>query len=164
MESVNHASERPFAVTASAYIDETTGATVSGTVKGSRGAKVTLRGAESCETTDSYEFTGVAQGVYDLVIEEGGYLTYTVKNISVETDDIVLPDIEVVRGDVNGDEMINARDIGVFRRDFGKAIENCANPYTDINGDGNVNARDINLLRRNFGKSAAKDCTVEYTA
>ena len=33
-----------------------------------------------------------------------------------------------------------------------------------INGDGNVNARDINLLRKSFGKSAAKDCTVEYTA
>ena len=106
----------------------------------------------------------MAQGVYNLVIDEGGCLTYTVKNISVETDDIVLPDIEVVRGDVNSDEMINARDIGVFRRDFGKAVENCTNPYTDINGDGNVNARDINLLRKSFGKSAAKDCTVEYTA
>ena len=113
-------------------VREVAGATVRGVVKGSRGAKVTLRGAESCETAGSYEFTGVAQGVYDLVIQEGGCLTYTVKNIPVEESDIVLAEIELVRGDMNGDDMINARDIGVFRRDF--------------------------------GKSAAKDCTVEYTA
>ena len=99
---------------------------------------------------------------FDVVVQKGGCLTYTVKNVTAEEGDVVLPEIELVVGDVNGDEMINARDIGAFRKDFGKTSENSVNPYTDINGDGNVNARDINILRRNFGKSAAKDCTVEW--
>ena len=75
-----------------------------------------------------------------------------------------MPEILPVKGDINGDEMINARDVGVFRRDFGKSAEACINPCTDINGDGSVNARDINVLRKNFGKSAARDCTVEFSA
>ena len=106
---------------------------------------------------------------YNIIVADNGITAidtiYEKRNeLSLVLLDIVLPDIEVVRGDVNSDEMINARDIGTFRRDFGKAVENCTNPYTDINGDGNVNARDINLLRKSFGKSAEKDCAVEYTA
>ena len=135
--------------------------TVSGRVIGG-GAAVSISGMELATKEDG-SFVAVApEGAFDVVVQKGGCLTYTVKNVTADEGDVVLPEITLAVGDVNGDEMINARDIGVFRKDFGKAVENCANPYTDINGDGNVNARDINVLRRNFGKSAAKDCTVEY--
>ena len=68
----------------------------------------------------------------------------------------------MVAGDVNGDDLINARDIAVFRRDFGKRLENVVNPLTDIDGNGMVNAMDITALRRGFGKSAEKDCTITF--
>ena len=136
--------------------------TVSGRVIATGAANVSVGEAETSTSEDGSFAITAPEEVFDVVVQKGGCLTYTVKNVTADEGDVMLPEITLAVGDVNGDEMINARDIGVFRRDFGKAVENCANPYTDINGDGNVNARDINVLRRNFGKSAAKDCTVEY--
>ena len=86
----------------------------------------------------------------------------TVQDIPVGESDVILPDIELVRGDVNGDDMVNARDINGFRREFGKSGTEIGNLSADINGDGRVNARDINVLRQSYGKSAQKDCTVKF--
>ena len=96
-------------------------------------------------------------------MKQEGCLTYTVENIAVDGVNVVtLPELQLVAGDVNGDDLINARDIAVFRRDFGKRLENAVNPLTDIDGNGMVNAMDITALRRGFGKSAEKDCTITF--
>ena len=143
---------------------ETKKSSVSGKIRNSRSGKITLRGTASYETEmgESYQFSDVAQGSYDLVVKATGCLTYTVQDIPVGESDVILPDIELVRGDVNGDDMVNARDINGFRREFGKSGTEIGNLSADINGDGRVNARDINVLRQSYGKSAQKDCTVKF--
>jgi len=140
------------------------GTAVSGTVKSSRGAKVILLGEICCETDTSgnYRFSDVAQGIYDLVIEAAGCLTYTVKGITVGEADVLLPEIELVAGDVNDDDMINIMDIGAFRENFGMAEGEITNIHTDVNDDGMVNIIDMGIFRRNFGKTATKDCTVTF--
>lgn len=135
-----------------------------GSVKSRRdGAKVTLQNiGETVAENGSYAFENVEKGSYTLTVKQDGCLTYTVQNITVDgVNDITLPEIQLVAGDVNGDDLINARDIAVFRRDFGKRLENVINPLTDIDGNGMVNAMDITALRRGFGKSAVKDCTID---
>ena len=103
-------------------------------------------------------------GTYTLTVKKDGCLTYTVKNITVDSADIDLGSIELLQGDTNGDDMINIMDMAAFRQNFGKTGAAVTNPYTDTNGDGMVNIMDMGTFRKNFGKTAAKDCTVEYSA
>jgi len=137
-----------------------------GSVKSSRdGAVVTLRGAAAYETAVSngtFDFDAVEQGSYDLAVKQAGCLTYTVKGITVGEADVLLPEIELIAGDVNGDDMINIMDIGTFRENFGMAEEEITNAHTDVNGDDMVNIIDMGIFRRNFGMTAGKDCTAEY--
>ena len=88
----------------------------------------------------------------------------TVKGVTAEDGSITLPEIAPVKGDTNGDDMINIMDMGAFRANFGKVGGSIANEFTDVNGDGMVNIMDMGTFRANFGKTAAKDCTVEYGA
>jgi len=85
-----------------------------------------------------------------------------VKGITVGEGDVLLPEIELIAGDVNGDDRINIMDIGAFRENFGMAEEEITNVHTDVNNDGMVNIIDMGIFRRNFGKTAAKDCTVTF--
>ena len=109
-------------------------------------------------------FGSVSKGTYDLKVKKGGCLTHTVKNITVEDEDIDLGEIRLVAGDVNEDGKINIQDMGTFRAEFGKTGDAIGNDYTDVNEDGKVNIQDMGTFRANFGKTAEKDCTVEYGA
>jgi len=137
-----------------------------GSVKSSRdGAVVALSGTAAYETAvldGTFDFDTVEQGNYDLTVKQAGCLTYTVKGITVGEGDVLLPEIELVAGDVNGDDMINIMDIGAFRENFGMAEEEITNVLTDVNNDGMVNIIDMGIFRRNFGKTAEKDCTVIF--
>ena len=104
----------------------------------------------------------IAPGTYDLQVKKSGFLTYTVKGITVGTEEIDLGSIVLLAGDTNNDGMINIVDMGIFRQNFGKTGENIANAYTDTNGDKMVNILDMSVFRTNFGKTAAKDCTINY--
>ena len=56
-------------------------------------------------------------------------------------------------GDVNGDGIVNMKDIALVARAFGSTpSSNNWNPNADINGDGMVNMRDIALVARNLGQ------------
>lgn len=56
-------------------------------------------------------------------------------------------------GDINGDDVIDMKDIGIAARDFGSYPGHPRwNPDADINGDGKVDMRDIALIARGFGK------------
>jgi hypothetical protein len=143
--------------------------TVSGTVSG--GAKdatvsIVVNGEKQevpVNEDGSFALSAV-EGPFDVVIKTPGALSYTVKNVSAEGGDITLPEIEVVKGDTNGDDMINIMDMGAFRQNFGKVGANIANAFTDVNDDNMVNIMDMGTFRKNFGKTAAKDCTVVYGA
>ena len=65
-----------------------------------------------------------------------------------------VPNFQVrIPGDVNGDTVVNMRDIALVARAFGsnKTSSNW-NLYADINGDGVVNMRDVALAARHFGQ------------
>jgi Dockerin type I domain len=55
-------------------------------------------------------------------------------------------------GDVNGDQVVNGFDLGLFRNSFGTAI---GDPnflgYLDFNGDGIINGFDLGQFRTRFG-------------
>jgi len=124
---------------------------------------VTSSGKTEGSVNDDGSFSlPAAEDTFDVVVKEEGCLTYTVKGVSAENGDITLPEIELVRGDTNSDDMINIMDMGAFRANFGKVGGNIANKLTDVNGDNMVNIMDMGTFRANFGKTAARDCTVEY--
>ncbi|MBQ2738732.1 MAG: hypothetical protein IJF36_00740, partial [Oscillibacter sp.] len=104
----------------------------------------------------------VEQGTYDLTVKKAGCLTYTVKDITVDNEDIDLGEIELLAGDVTGDEKINMQDLRVFLQNFNKTGENIGNDLTDVSGDNKVNMQDLRVFLKNFNKTAAKDCTVSY--
>ena len=136
--------------------------TVSGTVIGGKDLTVTVAG-ESAEVNADGSFSGsIPEGAFDVVVKQAGCLTYTVKNVRAENGNITLPEITLVQGDVNGDDMINIMDMGVFRQNFGKVGANILNALADVNGDSMVNIMDMGIFRSNFGKTAAKDCTVTF--
>jgi len=136
--------------------------TVSGKVRDGEGAGVSIGKAETRVNVDGTFSLPTVEGVWDMVVKKEGCLTYTVKGITVGEGDILLPEIELVAGDVNGDDMINIMDIGAFRENFGMADGEITNIYTDVNNDDMVNIIDMGIFRRNFGKTAAKDCTVTF--
>ena len=105
----------------------------------------------------------VAEGTYDLTLTAHGCLTYTLKGITVAGEDLVLGPFDLVPCDVNGDDMINIMDMGVFRANFGAVGSAIRNPLADVNGDSMVNIMDMGVFRANFGKTAAKDCTFTYS-
>jgi peptidyl-Asp metalloendopeptidase len=54
------------------------------------------------------------------------------------------------QGDANGDRLVDARDYGVWRQNFGAS--GCGN-VTDFNGDCTVDTRDYGVWRQNFGRT-----------
>ena len=141
---------------------------VRGKVKNAKdGAKVTLTGAASYETAVSgseYTFDNAEQGQYDLQIKQAGCLTCTVKDISIGEEDVTLPEVTLVQGDVTGDEKINMQDLRVFLQNFNKVEEKIDEPLTDVNSDRKVNMQDLRVFLQNFNKTAEKDCTISCGA
>jgi hypothetical protein len=57
-------------------------------------------------------------------------------------------------GDVNGDQVVNGLDLGVFRNAFGtSAGDPNYQSYLDFNGDGVINGFDLGQFRTRFGTS-----------
>ena len=138
---------------------------MSGTVSGGSGgsgATVTAGGVSVEAGADGSFSVNTTESAFDVTVKRLGCLTYTVQNVTPNGTDVDLGTITLLAGDVDGNDLINARDINGFRKEFGKSGEAIGNMAADMNGDGNVNARDINVLRKNFGKSAAKDCTFRF--
>ena len=56
-------------------------------------------------------------------------------------------------GDVNGDGVVNMKDIALVARAFGSSSSSTNwNSAADLNGDGVVNMKDIALVARHFGE------------
>ena len=135
--------------------------TISGTITGGAGASITIGGQDITAGEDG-SFSIPAEGTFDVVIKKPGCLTITVKGVVSKGGQVILPEVQMVAGDVNGDDKINISDMGAFRQEFGKVGGNIANGLTDVNGDGKVNIADMGIFRQNFGKTAGKDCTIDF--
>src|SRR5215208_3490224 len=55
-----------------------------------------------------------------------------------------------VLGDINNDGIVDIRDYGIWRQNFGQT--NCGNP-ADLSGDCIVDIRDYGVWRQNFGQT-----------
>jgi len=55
-------------------------------------------------------------------------------------------------GDVNKDGKVNALDLSLLRKHYGKSADQGQTLPGDLNGDGKVDARDLALLRKRFGQ------------
>ena len=163
IESYNDALAEPFVLQLNWVDDTAIACSVSGVVDGGKGAAVSFGAAEVTAQGDgSFVIDAVEQGTYDLTVKKAGCLTYTVKDITVDNEDIDLGEIELLAGDVTGDEKINMQDLRVFLQNFNKTGENIGNDLTDVSGDNKVNMQDLRVFLKNFNKTAAKDCTVSY--
>ena len=94
-------------------------------------------------------------GQYDITILRDGYLKASINNVVVDNNNIILPQIELDAGDLNGDGVINIDDIMVSKRNFDSLL-----PIIDINGDKIADENDFNTIVRNMMKTNSE---LEYT-
>ena len=139
-------------------------ASVFGVVMNGAGAAIRAGSVETRVGADGSFCIDVSENAFDVTVKQPGYLTHTVKNVTSNGAAVELGVITLLAGDTNGDDMINIMDMAAFRQNFGKSGDSVQNAFTDTNGDGMVNIMDMGTFRKNFGKTAAKDCTVEYSA
>ena len=114
------------------------------------GVKVSLvDGVTQSLVTDAggeYTFGDIPAGVYDLTLSHDLYLSATLQSCSVGPGEArVLPEVELLGGDLNGDGAIDISDLTIGGSRF-----NTSDPGADINGDGTVNIFDIVLIGKNF--------------
>ena len=77
------------------------------------------------------------------------YVTATINYNSSSSGDGGNTDSEVIPGDMNGDTIVNAKDVTALRRYLSVGWELAINmDLIDVNDDGNVNAKDVSELRR----------------
>ena len=132
----------------------------------SRPATVTLKNSAdkeiaSAETDENGAYTilvptAPAGESYTLVITKPGYLSYIIKNFTInEGEDIEEIDLSQLAGDINGDGVVNSIDLTYLLSEF-----NCTPqqyPNADFNGDDLVNSVDLTYLLAGFNKRAIID-------
>ena len=114
----------------------------------------------------AFGFNGVAPGAYSLVVTKPGHTSFTVQTVVVGDEDVDLTQdsrpetrlMELLCGDINGDNMINSGDLAILWRseNFNKSAAQAAEPLCDLDGDGMVNSGDLAILwlAANFNKGA----------
>ena len=127
----------------------------------------------SGQVIQNFAITGVAPGIYDLVVTKAGHLTYTIKGVVVGSTDLDLTKnanasvstITLLAGDVDEDGNINESDVSVIRyaSNINKLASSAANSLADVDGDGNVNESDVSIVRYavHINKNAGH-CTYVY--
>ncbi len=146
-------------------------------------AKIAIDTDASAKAGDSVEqifvINGVANGEYDLVISKIAHLSYTVKGIKVDNNDvdltahanaaiqtITLPAGNVTTSGSEGEALINSDDLNFIWRPqnyLKKASDAGVESIADINGDGEINSDDLNIIWRpaNYLKKLS-DCIAQY--
>ncbi len=98
-------------------------------------------------STGWYEFVEVAAQAYTVTFGYPMYLTAAFRGCTVNPEETAwLPDVTLLGGDLNGDEVVDISDLVLGAANF-----NTAEPLFDINGDGLVDIFDIVIVGKNFG-------------
>jgi len=103
---------------------------------------------------DNLEFADVAMDAYLLTTQQPRYLNLDAsdnKVVALSRSALVLPPLELLAGDLDGDGEISVLDLGVVAGSFGQIGEALAG---DVNFDGRVDARDLALVAGNFGQTS----------
>lgn len=95
----------------------------------------------------------LAPGSYVLEFERAGYLTrYT--QITVGSSDVTVPDKTLLKGDVNGDGVVNQTDSELVIAAFATSYPNSGyDPACDIDGNAVINTDDVTVVLGNYGKT-----------
>ncbi len=103
---------------------------------------------------DNWLFADVAMDAYQLTTQQPRYLNLDAsdnKVVALSRSPLVLPALELLAGDLDGDGEIGVLDLAVVAGSFGQIGEALAG---DVNSDGIVNARDLALVAGNFGQTS----------
>lgn len=122
--------------------------------------------------TQQFSFDEIADGTYDLVVTKECHITYTVKNVIVNGEDIDLTasgkeyaNITLCAGDVDGNGSINPTDVMMIRlaSNINRSTDEAENKTADVDGNGSVNPTDVLIVRlaTNINKGEA-DSTFDY--
>ena len=135
-------------------------------------ATVTTPTAASGQAEQSFSISTVAPGTYDLVVTKDAHLTYTVKNVEVETTDIDLTKltgkpystITLLCGDIVKNGYIDFADYQelLSPANYGKKTSDTGvNALAALNGNGYIDFADYQILlsSQHYGKSAV---TVDF--
>ncbi len=99
---------------------------------------------------------GVPDGEFNLEYHTVKYLKKITKNVVINSTDLNLGDQgELKIGDLNGDAVINIRDLRLIAAAYGNSSNFIDfNPLVDLNRDNQINQADIDLLKKNYLASA----------
>jgi hypothetical protein len=115
----------------------------------------TVSSAESRTATNSdgsFRLEGVPAGRQLVLAEMVGYLEHSVADVEVRAGQVSsIPDIQLLAGDINGDDTVNLFDLVAVGSRYGQ--RGPAYPE-DLNGDGEVNLFDLVLVGSNYGVSS----------
>jgi parallel beta-helix repeat protein len=114
--------------------------------------KITLKPLEIKTITITWNTTGVVY-CHNYTITAIAEIEFD----SNPSDNILQSSIKIhvrILGDVNGDNKVDMRDIGIAARAFGSYPGHERwNPDVDVNNDNKIDMRDIAISSRNFGKA-----------
>lgn len=104
------------------------------------------------DSAGNYQFD-LAPGSYVLEFERAGYLTrYT--QVTVGSSDVTVPDKTLLKGDVNGDGVVNQTDTKLVTEAYRKEYPEAGyDPACDFDGNALVSVEDIGMPVSNYGKT-----------
>jgi parallel beta-helix repeat protein len=98
-------------------------------------------------TSDAWTFTSTTSGIYHVYLNVTDGKGNTAQSETAQITATLL-------GDLNGDNIVDIRDIAIVAQAFGETPEQSRwNPKADINKDGKIDIRDIAIVAKNFGKT-----------
>ncbi len=127
----------------------------------------------SGQQTQIFTLNGVPAGTYNLVVKKAYNLTYTIRNVKVDSQNIdlrertdkVYSNIILIAGDVNNNGAVNVNDLNTVwsSANYNKDTVNISEKQTDINNNGSVNVNDLNIVwsSANYNKDTSH-CSPEY--
>ncbi len=103
-----------------------------------------------------WNITGVPLGTHTIRAEAAVVPGETKTGNNVRNVTVVVLSPTAVSTDINGDGIVDMKDIGEAARAYGADMEHPRwDPAIDINGDGIINLIDIALICRDFGTQSA---------
>ena len=117
-----------------------------------QGATISVSGRSAITSADgSFTIESVPAGTRELCAQMAGYLPYSLSGLIVYAGRVVvLSDIVLYAGDINGDGLVNLFDLVAVSIRYGTQAS--SSTPEDVNGDGNVNLFDLVLVSTNYGK------------
>ncbi len=116
------------------------------------------------ETLGEFIIEDVKVGTYDLVVTKTAHLSYTIKDIKVESSSVELAgEIALIAGDVNSDGCVDLSDVVYLTSSttYGRAWDEALNKSADVDGNRCFDLSDLTVITSEsaYNKSAV---VVEY--